>query len=143
MGFNPQYRTVVGEAAGTLTANPAAGTTTGATNSLRLSAVKDGTLSGLATLDAETNTITLLAKWQVSMDDSTWYDLRPENGAAYVVAATGTGGADASVSLVIPAPSATGWRWARMAVVNGVVQGEVADTFVFTYQFLKANAFAA
>lgn len=120
-----------------------AGTTTGGT----AVAIGDNTrqkvraLSALVTVDAETNTITIAAKWQVSNDNSTWVDVaNGSQNAAAVVLATGTGGADASVTRVIPAPdSVYGWRYARVAVVNGVVTGNAVDTYSMSYSYRVGN----
>lgn len=92
-------------------------------------------LSALAVVDAETDTITISGKWQVSNDNSTWVDVAngPQN-AASVVLATGTAGADASVTRAFPAPDAVyGWRYARFALTNGVVTGNTADTYAISY----------
>ena len=96
------------------------------------------TLSALVALDAETNTITLEAYWQVSNDDTTWVELIPVNNAAVVIWGTGTGGADATVTRVLPAPDAVyGWRYARVAVVPRVTNALTADTYAIGYCFEK------
>ena len=102
-----------------------------------------GTLSCLYTVDAETNTITLAAAWQVSNDGSTWYTLKPLNNAASTVLATGTAGADAAVSVVIEAPQAVlGWKQVRPAVISGVATGGATDTFSMTTCYRKFNGFS-
>lgn len=92
-------------------------------------------LSALVTVDAETNTITLGAKWQGSNDASTWVDLaHAPQYPARVALATGTAGADAAVARAIPAPdSVYGYKFARCAVVVGVVTGQTADTYSIGY----------
>lgn len=84
---------------------------------------------------AETNTLTLAAKWQVSNDNTNWFDLaNGSQNAAGVVLATGTGGADVAIDKIIPAPDAIyGWRWARLAIVVGVTTGAVGDTYAVGY----------
>lgn len=102
--------------------------------------VRPGTLSAKYVVDAETNTITLAAKWQVSDDGSTWVDMAnaPGNPAA-VVLATGTGGADAAVTKVIPAPEAVaGWRYTRASVVVGVTTGTTSDTYDVSYNYIAS-----
>jgi hypothetical protein len=100
-------------------------------------------VSALVTLDAETDTITLEASWQVSNDDTTWYDVIPLNNAAQVVWATGTAGADASVSAVLPMPPACdGMRYARIAVTPRVTDGLIADTYAVGYNLIKADLIA-
>lgn len=92
-------------------------------------------LSALVTVDAETNGLTLAGRWQCSSDNSTWFDAaNGSQNAASVVLATGTAGADASVTKVIPAPEAVnGWRYARFVLVNGVQTGTASDTYSIGY----------
>ena len=100
------------------------------------------TLSCEFTLDAETNTITLAAHWQVSHDNSTWVDVKPSNGAAYVAQATGTMGADAPVTVVLEAPTGVlGWEYVRPAVKVGVTTGTTNDTYSMQVCFRKFNGF--
>jgi hypothetical protein len=101
--------------------------------------VVNGTLASLVIVDAETNTLTLSAYWQVSEDGSTWYDVAgtPSN-PANVVLATGTAGADAAVTKVLPAPAAVyAWTFARVAVVNGVATGAATDTYSIQYKYVR------
>lgn len=112
--------------------------TGGPTLDMRLVRQELNTLSALVALDAETNTVTLEAYWQVSNDATTWVDTTPFNNAARVVWATGTGGADALVTQVLPAPDAVyGWRYARVCVVNRVVNAVTGDTYEIGYCFEK------
>lgn len=92
-------------------------------------------LSALLTVLAETNTITLTAKWQVSNGGSTWVDLaNGSQNAAGVALATGTSGADTPVSKAIAAPEAIyGWRRARIAIVVGGTNGTANDTYAIGY----------
>lgn len=116
-----------------------AGSTVGM-STVAMSRVRPGTLSALYVVDAETNTITLAAKWQVSADGSTWNDVAnaPGNPAA-VVLATGTGGADAAVTKAVPAPEAvSGWRFARASIVVGVTTGTSSDTYTVSYNYVAA-----
>jgi len=101
--------------------------------------VVNGTLSALVIVDAETNTRTLSAFWQVSEDGSTWYDVAgAPNNPANVVLATGTAGADAAVTEVIPAPAAVyAWSFARCSVVNGVATGGATDTYSIQYKYVR------
>ncbi len=96
---------------------------------------KARSLSALVVVDAETNTITVAAKWQVSNDGATWVDVaNGSQNAASVVLATGTAGADALVTRMIPAPeSIYGWRKARLALVTGVATGAATDTYAISY----------
>lgn len=93
-----------------------------------------GSLSALVSVDCETNTMTMVAKWQVSKDKSTWVDIVQSNNAATVTLATGTGSADDTVTKAIVAPDAVfGWEYARLVVVNGVVTGNTVDTYAIGY----------
>lgn len=98
-------------------------------------------LSALVAVDAETNTFTFAAKWQVSNDGSTWVDVaNGSQNAAAVVLATGTAGADPLVTKSIPAPDAIyGWRQARIALVTGGTTGAAADTYALSYCFRTAD----
>lgn len=101
--------------------------------------VVNGTLAGLVIVDAETNTLTLTAYWQVSEDGSTWYDVSAAaNNPANVALATGTAGADATATEVLPAPSAVyAWSFARLVVVNGVATGATTDTYSIQYKYVR------
>jgi hypothetical protein len=110
--------------------------TPGAT--VAMGVLKPGSLCAEVTVDAETSTLTIYADWQVSDDATTWLLLAPENNAANVVLATGTGGADAAVTKVIPAPAAAySFRYARCAVRNEVATGAATDTYSIKYHYLK------
>ncbi len=99
--------------------------------------VEPGSLSAIFVVDAETNTLTISAFWQGSDDGSTWYDIYPSNNAAVVALATGTAGADASVTRAIAAPTAVhGFRNIRAVARNGVVTGNAADTYSIQYRYL-------
>jgi hypothetical protein len=138
----PYRKVSVTGGSGTLTAAPVAGTTTAGT-AVNLSDVVPGTLSCLFNLLAETNTITLTGKFQVSNDNSTWYDLAGDaQNPANVAQCTGTAGADTAVARVLPVPpSAIGWNWIRAAVVNAVATGAAGDTYAFTFQYIKNTGF--
>ncbi len=104
--------------------------------------VEIGTVSCLFTVDAETDTITLEGSWQVSADNSTWYDCPPPNNPATVVLATGTTGADAAVSKVLPLPgSAYGWKYSRPVTISGVTTGAATDTYSMTNYYRQSNSF--
>ncbi len=93
-------------------------------------------LSALVVVDVETDTMTMYGKWQVcNTAAGTYLDIlhAPQNPAA-VLFATGTGGADASVTKVFPAPAGIyGWKFARFALTNAVAAGGVADTYTIGY----------
>jgi hypothetical protein len=141
MAFPARYITISG-GSGDLTAAPVAGSTTGGT-AIATASVEPGTLSCLFTVDAETNTLTLTGKFQVSDDNSTWYDLAGDaQNPANVILATGTGGADTAVDRVLPVPvAAFGWKYVRAAVVNGVATGAAADTYAFSFRGRRLSGF--
>jgi hypothetical protein len=141
MSFPSRYLTVDG-GSGTLTAAPVAGTTTGGAG-IQTATLEAGSVSCLFTLLAETNTLTLTGKFQVSDDNSTWYDLAGDaQNPANVLIATGTAGADTAVTRVLPLPmSGTAWKYIRAAVVNGVATGAVGDTYAFSFRCKKFSGF--
>jgi hypothetical protein len=105
---------------------------------IQIDGVETGTLSALAVLDAETNTITLTPYWQVSADQTTWYNVVNQVNSAFTVTATGTAGADATVSRVVDAPmSVYGWRFCRVAVLVGGTTGTTNDTYTLSYAYCK------
>ncbi len=94
-------------------------------------------LSALVVADCETNTMTMTGVWQVSNDNSTWVTVTngPQN-AAGVLFATGTAGADATVTKCFQAPDAVyGWRWSRFAIQNLVTTGAATDTYLIGYNY--------
>lgn len=94
-------------------------------------------LSAVVVLDAETNTLTVAAQWQGSNDASTWVNLAhaTQNPAA-VVLATGTAGADAAVTVAVPAPvSAYSFKFCRVNLVVGGTTGTTNDTFTIGYSY--------
>ncbi len=120
---------------GTATGVAPAGQVNGASLFMGSDVKKVKDLSAIVTVDAETSTLTLAAKWQGANDASTWFDLAnaPANTAATVLA-TGTGGADAAVAKVVPAPfGVEGFRYARCSLVVGVVTGTDNDTYSIAY----------
>lgn len=141
MSFPARWSSASG-GSGDLTAAPVAGTTTAGT-ALATAGIEMGSLSCLFTLLAETNTITLTGKFQVSNDNSTWYNLAGDaQNPANVLLCTGTAGADTATSVVLPVPpSALGWKYVRPAVVNGVATGASGDTYAMTFYFRKFSGF--
>lgn len=94
-------------------------------------------LSAVVTVDAETNTLTATPRWQASNDKSTWYTLAPSpDNPVTIPLATGTGGADAAVTRVIPAPAAVhAYQYARFQILIGVVTGTTSDTWSIGYTY--------
>ena len=138
MSFAAKLENGYASATGTLNSK-AAGSLTGG-NTLITDDIVPGTLSALFTVDAETNTITLSAAWEVSSDGSTWYRLVNSTNTASTVLATGTAGADASVSRVVSAPREVfGWAYCRASVLVGVTTGTANDTYTISYAFAKKD----
>lgn len=98
-------------------------------------------LSALCVLLAETNTLTLTVKWQVSNDNTTFYDCAQSiSNAAATVVGTGTAGADTAVTRVFEAPQAVyGWKYARVAFVVGVATGAAGDTYTYGYNYVLGD----
>lgn len=133
-----KFRTNVGGTTGTLD-GVASGTTVGIAK-LDNKQIRPGTLSAKYVVDAETSTLTMAALWQGSADGSTWVDFAyaPNNPAA-VVLATGTAGADATVTKVVPAPYAVaGFQFVRAAIVTGGTTGTTSDTYTVTYNYIAS-----
>jgi hypothetical protein len=127
-----------GLATGNLDTN-VAGTVEGG-STLLMANVEKGTLSATVTVDCETNTLTMYGEWQGSNDNSTWYRVRPANNAVEVVLATGTGGADASVTVVLSAPDGVyGFRYGRLGIRNEVTTGAAVDTYSIGYNYQRAG----
>lgn len=98
------------------------------------------TCSCLFNVTAATSTLTITGKFQVSTDNSTWYDLAGDaQNPANVILATGTSSA---VTRVLPIPSgATRWPYLRAAVVVGATTGATGDLYAFTFNYEPNNGF--
>lgn len=97
-------------------------------------------LSSYANVTAETNTLTLTHQWQVSNDETTWYDVAhgPQNPAG-VALATGTGSAVPGTK-IFPAPEAiAGFMWARAAIRVGVVTGTALELWELGYNYRQQD----
>lgn len=107
-------------------------------NTRNTTTIKDGTLSALVLASATTNTLTITGFWQVSRDNSTWYNVVPQNNAAKVAQVTGTGSAVAS-TIVYEAPTAvTSYPYVRFGLATGVGSADgTADGGTIGYQWMK------
>jgi hypothetical protein len=123
---------------GTLNADTLAAGSTLAGNAVEMgdnARQKVRNLSALAVVDVESTSLTLAGVWQVSNDGTTWVNVAngPQN-AAGVVIATGTAGADASVTKAYEAPSAVyGWKKARFTFLTAGATGAATDTYNISY----------
>lgn len=124
--------------AAALTLNGVAADTITGGSTLDMRLVKSGTLSARVEIDCETDTMTMEAIWQASNDGTTWEICTTKNNAPVTVLATGTAGADATVTRRIPADDAIyGSRYARLSIINRVAVGGAADTYLIGYNFEK------
>lgn len=129
-----RFQTNFPSSSGTLD-SVAAGTIVGGPT-LDMDQVVVGTLSARFVVDAESNSLTMAPAWQISTNSSTWFTVADANNAAATVLASGTGGADASVTTTITAPPAVyGARYARACVLTGGATGASADTYAIGYNY--------
>jgi hypothetical protein len=108
-------------------------------NAVKMGRVKFGTLAAVATVDAETDTLTMAGVWQGAnvADFSDAVDLAhdPQNPAATVFD-TGTGGADAANTKAFPCPLAGyAFKFVRFQVQIGGTAGAAADTIAVGYNY--------
>jgi len=135
MGF-PIRRTVLTADADDLDAITAGGGTVTGT-AVNMTAVSPGTLCALVEVTIATGSLTLSPKWQVSDDNSTFYDLQEGSGPAPVaIAATG--------SKVLSAPEAArAWKFARPAIATSAHNATTGDTYSITTRYVKRQVFDA
>lgn len=113
-------------------------------NAVDMNDVAFGTLSARCTVLADTNTLTVTAKWQGKDQGGNWVDVanEPQNPAG-VALATGTAGADAAVSRIVPAPTAVyAYRQARIVFTSGVGVGGgagVDEVSSYEYYYIKPS----
>lgn len=104
-----------------------------------LNGVHPGTLSALCVGSTKTSSVVATYKWQVSMDNSTFYDLKPMNNAASVTTASGTG-SDVAYSFVLDCPiSASGWKYARPVATLSGAGTAAEDVTSVTVRWLQAD----
>lgn len=137
MAFNQRVaQTAV--TSGTLNGVVAGTTTAGPTFTVGEAVLRS--ISCLATVEAETTSLTMTVIWQVSNDQTTWYTAVDANNVTPTVLATGTGGDDAIVTKVIGAPIAVNaWRFCRVAILSAGATGAVTDTYSFRYSYLRPD----
>lgn len=94
-------------------------------NPVMMNDVSPGTLSAHINVLADTNTLTITAKWQVFDKGGNWIDVvNGSQNAAAVAMATGTAGADAHTLRVLPAPEAVyAYRQCRVVFTSGTGVG--------------------
>jgi 3-hydroxyisobutyrate dehydrogenase-like beta-hydroxyacid dehydrogenase len=144
MGFNVKLAVAVGGAA-FATINGQSHTAPGnvvAGNALLMQDVKPGTLAGYVDVTANTNTMTLSVKWQVSNDNSTFYDAQIVGASAVAssdtpeILSTGTGSSVETKKVLAAPPSVYGWRYCRMVLVVGVADsGSASDGWAYSFNY--------
>lgn len=99
--------------------------------SLAMSDVHPGTLSAQCTVTIVTGSVVCTWKPQVSMDATTWYDLKTLNNAAAV-----TSTADATLAIHIPGESVAAWMYFRMVATLSGAATAAGDLTAVTYRFV-------
>lgn len=109
---------------------------------VQMNVVQPGTLVADLTVDIESASLTMALSWQVSMDNSSFTTVMASpNNAAAVVLGTGTGGADAAVARIAPAPDAVySFPYARCALTTAGATGATTDTYDVKYRYLRAES---
>ena len=123
----------------------ASGTTVGMT-SQRTAAIRPGTLSARFELDVETDTLTVAAGWQVSVDGTTWINFSDTYRMAptRVVLGTGTAGADAAHDDALPCPPGwEGFEYVRPVLVTAGTTGATVDTYTVTLKAERRSTFSS
>lgn len=104
-----------------------------------LNVVHPGTLSALCIGSTKTASVVATYKWQVSMDGSTYYDLKPMNNAASVTTSAGTG-SDVAYAFVLDCPvSACGWKYIRPVATLSGASTAAEDVTSVTVRWLQAD----
>ena len=96
-------------------------------------------LSAIVNVTAATNTLTWTGNWQISPDNSTWTNVKPQNNAAYVTITTGTAAATGDVAYEAPT-AVYGARFARFVLVNGVATGAAGDLYAISYTYRQLSS---
>lgn len=99
--------------------------------SLAVNDVHPGTLSAQCTVTIVTGSVVCTWKPQVSMDATTWYDLKTLNNAAAV-----TSTADATLCLEVPWSQCAGWMYFRMAATLSGASTAAGDLTAVTYRYV-------
>lgn len=132
----PIRRVALAADTGNLDAITAGGGTVGGT-AVRTGQFAQGTLNALVDVTIATGSLTIAPKWQVSDDNSTFYDLREGSGPAPVtITATGT--------RVLACPEAArAWKFVRPAIDVAGADATASDTYSITSRYVRRQAFDA
>lgn len=99
--------------------------------SISLATVAAGSLSIAAVATIATSSVVATFKPQVSLDNSTWYDVKLSNNAANVTAT-------ASANLALQLADLTGWKFFRVvATLSGASTDPLADFTKVDYVYRK------
>lgn len=107
--------------------------TTYASNSVQTYQIVPGTLSAYFKTVIGTSTLTFTASWQVSNDNTTFYDVKSHNNVANVAVS-------ASSTLILNAPDAAfGWKYARVQVTTGATAAATGtgDNYDVRFSYLR------
>lgn len=104
-------------------------------------AIEWDSLVALVQTAVNTSTITVLARWEMSPDNTNWAPIYPMNGAANVVVAAAGTGSTVYTTYWLPFqglnPAA---QYLRVAAVNAVVTGGASDAVIVSYFWRKRTA---
>jgi len=139
MGFAAKLVTNGNQATGNLDTNVAGTFEAAATQPMHI--VVPDSLSAHCVVDIETTSLTMTLNWQVSVDNSTWIDVaHASQNPAGVILGTGTGGADPSVTKVLPAPpSVYAYPYCRCGITNAGATGAAVDTYTIGYSYVRRS----
>ena len=98
--------------------------------SMALGIVEPGTLSVACDVTIVSGSVVCTMVPQVSMDATTWYDLKPANNAAPVTASV-------TATLAISCPEASGWAFFRMKMTLSGAATAAGDLTACTYRYVK------
>lgn len=103
--------------------------------SVPLSGVEPGSLCALVAVTIATGSVAIAPRWQVSDDDSAFYDLREGAGPAPVtITATG--------NRVLAAPkAASAWKFARPVLFASGADATTGDTYSVTTRYIRRSVF--
>lgn len=101
------------------------------------------TVSAQCQANITTSSVVATFKAQVSMDNSTFFDVKLPNNAANVASAAGTGTEVITrLALMIPAEALSGWMYLRMVATLSGAATAAADLTAVTYRFVQPGGIA-
>jgi hypothetical protein len=100
---------------------------------LALGTVHPGTLSVACDITIVTGSVVNTTKCQVSMDETTWYDLKSSSNVAAVTTT-------ATATLAMQADNVSGWKFFRAVMTLSGASTAAGDLTAATYRYLKYGA---